>query len=101
MKTVHNPLAKSVIIPLGFTAAASAIGAAIQKETFRSDTKALVFSNEDLNDIMEIVTSLEDAGLLIKGVSEVIENKGKEQKGEFLGMLLGTPKNIIHFPKRH
>ena len=34
--------------------------------------------------------SLEDAGLLIKGVSKTIENKAKEQKATFLGMLIGT-----------
>ena len=39
---------------------------------------------------MKISKSLKDAGLLIKGVSEAIENQAKEQKGEFLGMLLGT-----------
>ena len=41
-----------------------------------------------MNDIIEIVKSLEDANILIKGVSETIENEGKEQKGAFLNMLL-------------
>ena len=39
---------------------------------------------------MKKVKSLEEYGLLIKGVSEAIKNKSKEQKGGFLGMLLGT-----------
>ena len=39
---------------------------------------------------MKIVKSLEEFGLLIKGVSETIENESKEQKGGFLGMLLST-----------
>ena len=39
---------------------------------------------------MKIVKSLEKSGLLIKGISETIKNEAKEQKGEFLGMLLGT-----------
>ena len=43
-----------------------------------------------MKDIVEIVTSLEDSGLLLKGVSETIENESKEQKGGFLSMLLGT-----------
>ena len=43
-----------------------------------------------MEDIKKIVKSLEDFGLLLKGVSETIENKTKEQKGGFLGMLLGT-----------
>ena len=43
-----------------------------------------------MNDIMKIVKSLEESGLLIKGVSTSIKNEAREQKGEFLGMLLGT-----------
>ena len=39
---------------------------------------------------MKIVKFLEDSGLLIKGVSETIQNEAKEQKGGFLSMLLGT-----------
>ena len=39
---------------------------------------------------MKIVKSLKDLGLLIKGVSETIQNEAKEQKGGFLSMLLGT-----------
>ena len=48
------------------------------------------FSNKDLNDIMKIVKSLEDSGLLIKGVSGTVGNELKEQKGEFLSMLATT-----------
>ena len=44
----------------------------------------LLFSNEKSDDIMKIVKSLEDCGLLIKGVSETIENELKEQKREYL-----------------
>ena len=51
---------------------------------------ALIISNEEMNDIMKIVKSLEESGLLIKGVSQTIKNEAKEQKGGFLGMLLGT-----------
>ena len=39
---------------------------------------------------MKIIKSLEKHGLLIKDVSETIKNEEKEQKGGFLGMLLGT-----------
>ena len=38
---------------------------------------------------IEIVKSLEDSRLLLKGVSEIIQNEAKEQKGGFL-MLLGA-----------
>ena len=40
--------------------------------------------------IMKIIKSLEESGLLIKCVSKTIKNEAKEQKVEFLGMLLGT-----------
>ena len=43
-----------------------------------------------MKDILEVVRSLEDPGLLLKGVSETIKNKAKEQKGGFLSMLLDT-----------
>ena len=43
-----------------------------------------------MKDIIEIVKFLEDSGLLLKGVSETIQNEAKEQKGGFLSMLLGT-----------
>ena len=39
---------------------------------------------------MKIVKSLEESGLLIKGISETIKNEVKEQKGGFLSLLLGT-----------
>ena len=43
-----------------------------------------------MKDIVKIVKSLENCGLLLKGVSEAIQNEAKEQKREFLSMLLGT-----------
>ena len=43
-----------------------------------------------MKDIMKIVKSLEDFPLLLKGVSETIQNEAKEQIGGFLSMLLGT-----------
>ena len=43
-----------------------------------------------MNDVMKIVKSFEDAGLVIKGVSETNKNEVKEQKGRLTGMLLDT-----------
>ena len=43
-----------------------------------------------MNDFMEIVKSLDESGLLIKGFSETIKNEAKEQKGWFLSMLWST-----------
>ena len=39
-----------------------------------------VISNDEINDIIKIVTSLEDSGLLLKGVTKTVQNKVKEQK---------------------
>ena len=50
----------------------------------------LIISNDEIEDIIKIVKSLEDSSLLLKGVSETIQNEVKEQKGGFLSMLLGT-----------
>ena len=43
-----------------------------------------------MEEIIEIVKSFKDSGLLLNGGSETIQNEAKEQKGEFLSMLLGT-----------
>ena len=43
-----------------------------------------------MEDILKIVRSLEDSGILLEGVSETIKNEAKQQKGRFLSMLLGT-----------
>ena len=43
-----------------------------------------------MNDILKIVKSLEDSGLLLKEVSETIQHEAKKQRGGFLSMLLGT-----------
>ena len=97
MKNVLEPLAKSVLIPSGLTAAAaaaSATDAAIQKKIFGSET-ILIISNEETNDIMKIVKSLEEFRILIKGISETIKNEAKEQKRGFLAMLLGTLGEFI------
>ena len=50
----------------------------------------LIISNDEIHDIIKIVKSLEDSGLLLKGVTKTVQNEVKEQKGGFLSMLLGT-----------
>ena len=74
------PLLKSVIKPLGLlglTAASSVL-------ELGPGTTTLVISNEEMNDIMKIVHSLEDSGVFLKGVTKTIKNEAKEQKGGFL-----------------
>lgn len=68
MKNVLTSLAKSVLLPLGLTAVASARDKPIQKNFFGSGMTTLIISNDELKDILEIVTHLEELGLLVKGV---------------------------------
>ena len=89
---VLKPLDKNVLIPLGLTTAAvaSAAEVALHKKIFGSGTTTLIISNEEMNDIMKIIKPLGESELLVKGVSETIENEAKIQKGGFLGILLGN-----------
>ena len=43
-----------------------------------------------MNDILKIIEALENSNILLKGVTKTIKNETKEQKGEFLSMLLST-----------
>ena len=100
-KHVIKLLAKSVLIPLGLTVAASAADAGIRKKilgsgrlpsssTSRNNTTTLIISNNEIEHIIEMVKSLEDSGLLFKKVTETDQNEVNKQKGGFFGMLLGT-----------
>ena len=91
MKSVIQPLAKSVLIPLGLTAASSAADAGMHKKILGSGhNTTFIISNDEMKDILKIVKSLEYSGLLLEGVSGIIKNEAKEQKGGFLSMILGT-----------
>ena len=54
------------------------------------DTARLIILIDEMEDVIKIVKSLEDSRLLLKGVTETVQNGVKEQKGRFLSMLLGT-----------
>ena len=98
MKNVLKLLLKSnVLVPLGQTAPVSATHAAIQKRIFglgmcSSDLAkrtTLIISNEEMDDIVKIAKSFEDAGVLLKGVGERIKNGGflgrqRNKKVDFL-----------------
>ena len=101
MKSVIKSLAKSVLIPLGLTAAASAADVGIHKKVLGSgkgplnlalphNNATLIISNDEMDNILKIVKSLEDSGVLLKGISETIQHEDKEQRGGFLSLLLGT-----------
>ena len=87
MKNVIKPLAKSILIPLGLTAAASAADARIHTKILGSghhpsssashnNSTILIISKDQMKD--------EDSSLLLKGVRETIHNEGKEQGGGIL-----------------
>ena len=43
-----------------------------------------------MNDILKITKALEDSDILLKGITKIIKNETKEQKGGFLSILLDT-----------
>ena len=57
---------------------------------YGSGNTTLIISNDDINDLIKIVTALEEHGILLKGTSRTIKNETTEQRGGFLSMLLGT-----------
>ena len=88
MKSVIQPVAKSVLVALGLTAEASVADEGIHKKILGSvQNITLIVSNDEMKDILKIVKSLEDSGLLLEGVSETIKEEAKEQKGGFLSMV--------------
>ena len=95
IRNVINPLAKTALTPVGLTATASSADAGTHKKILGSghnhpSSTALMISNNEMKDIIKIVTSLEHYCLLLKGVTETVKNEVKEQKGGFLSMLLRT-----------
>ena len=64
------PLIKNVITP--------AADAATHKKTLGSgNNTTLIISNKDMDDLIKIVKSLEDSGLLLKGVTKLVQNEVK------------------------
>ena len=78
IRKVLKPLAKGVLLLVELRAASSSTDAAIYKKMFGSGFTTLIISNEEMNDIMKTVKSLEESGLLIKHVSQTIKNEAKE-----------------------
>ena len=83
---VAMPLAKNVLAPLGLTAAMSAIDGSIKKKmldsgaTKSAETTTSIISNDEMDDILKIFKSLENSGVLLKGVSETVQHEAKEQR---------------------
>ena len=85
-------------MPLGLTVVASVTDAAIDKNIFRFGACSLdvakqttfIILNEEMNDIMKKVKSLEESGLLIKDVSETLKKWDSKHNGWFFSKLLGA-----------
>ena len=95
IKNVIKPFAKSVLNPLGLTAAALAADTGIHIKVLASGhnqlwSTTLIILNNEMEDIIKTAQSLKGSGLLLKEVTEIVQNEVKEQEGGFLSMLLGT-----------
>ena len=58
----------------------------MHKKILGPGTARLIISNDQMEETMKIVNSLEDSGLLLQGVNEIIQIETKEQKGGFYSM---------------
>ena len=82
MKSVIQPLATSILIPLRLTVAAYAADVGIHKKILGSGhITTLIISNDEMEDVLKIGKSLEDSGLILEAVSQTIKNEAKQQKG--------------------
>ena len=73
ISNVIKPLAKSVLIPLGWTAAASAAEVGMHKKILGSrNMTTLIISNDETEDFIKTVKSFKDSSLLLKGVTETV-----------------------------
>ena len=82
-------MTKKKLVLLGITTATSAIDAITPKKMHGSGATTLIISNEEMNDVMEIVRALEYSKILKKVITKTIENEKREQKGGLLGVLIG------------
>ena len=98
IKIVLTSLVKSVLIPLVLSTEMSSADADIQKKIYGSGTTVLIISNKEIENIMKIVKSLEESGLLIKGMSETmnqLDSFGAEHIPKEIRKFIGN-KSIIN-----
>ena len=81
------PLVINILAPLEITATGLAIDAGMQRKMHNSGATTLIISKEEMNEVFKIVQAFQVSNILLKGVTKIIENEKKEQKGKFLGML--------------
>ena len=63
---------------------------AAKRKLYGSGTTSLIISNEEMEDIIEVVKSFEESAVITEGIRITIKNEAKEQKGGFLTLTLGT-----------
>ena len=86
-------LLKAAAKPLGLlvlTAASTLTDASIHEKIGSGNHITLIMSNNDMDDILKIVKSIKDSGLLLDGTTKIVKNEVKKQKGGFLSILLDT-----------
>ena len=76
-------IGKNILAPLGLSATMSATDAAIQKKMYSSGNTTLIISNDDMKDLIKIVTALEDHDILLKGISKKLKMRLKNKKEDF------------------
>ena len=79
---VAGPLAKNILAPLGITAA-SVIDAGVHKKIHGSGITTLIVSNEEINNIIKIVQTLEDPNISLKGSLKQLKTKQKNKREDF------------------
>ena len=81
MKNVIQPLAESVLIPLGLSTTASAAEAGIHKKILGSGTATRIILNFYMKGMIKIAKFLEDSGQILKRINETIQNEAKVKAG--------------------
>ena len=92
---LKSSLAKNALIQLGLSGENLAADEAVQKKIYGSGTTALIITKEEMEDMMEVVKSLQEARLLLKGISKTIKNEAKEEKGRLLSMFSSLAASIL------
>ena len=106
-KNVAVPFTRDNLPGLRGNIASNAISKFEEKISGKGASRAgkgstLLISNEDMNDTIKIINSLEDSGVLIDGVTETIKLEIIQQEGQFLGAVsaLSATSLVQNFCKR-
>ena len=95
LTNIALPLATDNLLGLVINLTSNAINKFERKISGKGAVRAgkrftLFISNGDMNDLIKIIKSSEDSGVLIDGVTETVKYEIKKQEGGFLGALLAS-----------